>query len=620
MSALPLSLQMQPVSSKSPISRETDSKNKGVTLPRKSKSNNTRTGAAGGSRGSNVKWNVLPKIGETLHPRKHSMNVTYTDSTHVFYDPRYNRRLNKVDVFMQFNEQCPLEDVVTMAHTRLESFAKFLNYYYESRKFMMSDTDKFTESSHFPREIDGINFQEVDYLVQLWHLQCLRFLNQTKSLLFSSGVVKSLLQRRQNMKHGFGHGQFDDTDILVIRSDMSDSFWGWQVAYDEPSLNVIDYVLDVSLLSRNVERGLTRQSSTKKLSVRDIMGRSAEDIADSSSSTDSLEHQNQSDSDISSTNTTESPERDSFAAARQPPASSSKFFKAAHAGSSGIVHFFKKKSTSGLSTTPSMVDIGTTPNTDPLSTPPPSADGTSTFTLKNKWLENHYSRKLSNFLSVHTPPHYHAPTPSSSEEDVDEKKMIDYKLQYLKIKLPFNDNSIPSILCPSLWFHLRFDKWKTVLEEFYRCLIPGGSLQTENFDFKGSSIDSEDQCSLGTTRELRKILEAASLEAMKDNIQVLPMRHLVFLLNEIGFVNVKCCVMSLTRGDMTNDLGCVYEFLSMYHYDTIIRRHLWDPSLFPENTNPATFPLRYFNEHNGKVDTHVGALRLVCITAEKPLK
>ena len=115
-------------------------------------------------------------------------------------------------------------------------------------------------------------------------------------------------------------------------------------------------------------------------------------------------------------------------------------------------------------------------------------------------------------------------------------------------------------------------------------------------------------------------MDAAALEAMKVNIQIFPMRHLVHMLNEVGFVNVKCCILSLKRGDLVNNLGFMYEFMAMCHYDSIVKKYLSDPSLYPEDTYPPTFPMRYFNEHINSVDNHVGALRMVCITAEKPLR
>ena len=152
-----------------------------------------------------------------------------------------------------------------------------------------------------------------------------------------------------------------------------------------------------------------------------------------------------------------------------------KLMKAAHAGTSGIAHLFKKKNSNNnmdiVSSTLENLHLGND-GRDSLHS------DTTTLTLKNKWLENHYSKRLSNFSSIHTPPTFEVPS-SVDETDLENEKMMDYKLQYLKINLPFKDHSIPSIICPSLWFHLRFDKWKVVLQELYRCLVPGGSLQTE---------------------------------------------------------------------------------------------------------------------------------------------
>lgn len=582
-------------------------------LPRRLKSKSvTMSRSSADDRLPNLKWNVLPKIGETLHQRKHSMNITYTDSMHVAYDPRYNPKLNKFDMFIQFNEQCQLTDAISMAPRRLESFVKFLNYYHESKKFMTNTADICSDTSHYPGTIDSINFLEVDYLIQLWYLQCLRVLHKTQSLSFSSSIVKSLLQRRQRSKNRSISNGFVDPDILVIRSNMSDSLWGWQVAYDEPSLNVVDYMFDVSIFSKSGQSKLSALTAVDKLTVKDVMGRSTDELDDYVSPTDSLEPLQTSDSDISST-TTDSLGKD----LKSSPPNSNKLMKAAHAGTSGLAHLFKKKSNLVIPTvSPTLDPIAN----DLLNASPAATSDTGNLTLKNKWLENYYSKKLSNFSSVHSPFGHETPVSSPSEDEADTKKMLDYKLQYLKVKFPFEDNSTPSILCPGLWFHLRFDKWKTVLQDIYRCLVPGGSIQTEDFDFKGSTIDSENHCSNSTTLELRKILDAAALEAMKENIQIFPMRHLVYTLNEVGFVNVKCCILSLKRGDLVNDLGYMYEFMAMCHFDSIVRKYLPDPSLYPENTNPPTFPLRYFNERINSVDDHVGALRMVCVTAEKPLR
>ncbi|QEU59217.1 hypothetical protein KDRO_B04830 [Kluyveromyces lactis] len=626
MSGLPLSLQMEPVvhTTSTPVSvreRERGQPQTNVkNLPRKHKSKSITALTSSNSPDSkqpSLKWNVLPKIGETLHQRKHSMNVTYTDSMHIAYDPRYNSKLNKFDTFIQFNEQCELSDVITMAPARLESFVKFLNYYYESKKFMTNTEERAFETSHYPGTIDGINFLEVDYLVQLWYLQCLRFLHKTRSLSFSPSIVKSLLQRRQRAKHRSVSNGFVDPDILVIRSNTSDSFWGWQVAYDEPSLNIVDYEFEVSIFSKGRQDilALPMCATLSNLAVRDVMGRSTDDLEDGISPIDSLEQQERSDSDVSST-TADSAGKNSINS-RNSSTASNKLMKAAHAGTSGLAHLFKKKSSTALSTASPTLDAITTADT---MNPTPAISDSGTLTLKNKWLENYYSKKLSNYSSVHSPCCYETPISTPLEKGFDEKKMLEYKLQYLKIKLPFQDNSIPSMLCPNLWFHLRFDKWKSVLQEIYRCLVPGGSIQTEDSDFKGSSIDADDECSNATTSEFRKILDAAALEAMKENIQIFPMRHLVHMLNEVGFVNVKCCILSLKRGDLVNNLGFMYEFMAMCHYDSIVKRYLSDPSLYPEDTYPPTFPMRYFNERINSVDNHVGALRMVCITAEKPLR
>lgn len=611
----------------SPLSSEQSSLHEGRGVkPVRSNAKSSSVSSSGSQKASSLKWNALPKIGETLHERKHSMNVTFMDSMHVAYDPRYNPKLNVVDTFIQFNEQCPLSDVVTLSSERLYSFAKFLNYYYESRKFMTDKGNKLLPNLSYPGEVDGINFLEIETLIQLWYVQTIRFLHKTQSLTFSSGTTKWLLQRRQrrrNRSHAhphlplhlnthFGSNTAIDPDVLLVRSGKDDKLWGWQVAFDEPNLNVLDFVIDLSMLNQDGKSSDILLRSQERIVVTDVMGRPTEQISSSTIPTateleDSKFHLNSSDAV-------------SLAEKAQESASISnpkKSKKTSHVGPVGIASLFKKKG----GQVPPQQNTHEPEHHFPLgslSSIPASVES-GRIALKSKWLENHLSRRLSNFTRIYSPTIFEMPAPSSDErQSVDGSKLLDYKLQYLRMKLPFQENSIPSILCPGMFCLVRYDKWRTVLTEFFRCLCPGGTLQTEMFDFKGSPADAENKSSDPITIEFKKIMDAAALEAIKKNIQVYPVRNLVALLNKIGFINVKCCVLSFKRGDLVNELGFVYEFLSMYQYDTLVRRFLDDPSKYPEGTNPSTFPLRYYKERAGKIHDDMGALRMVCITADKP--
>lgn len=738
------------------------------------------------------KWNELPKVGTSLHTRKHSLHFTAPlsdDTRPVLYDPRYNKLLAKFDTFLSFNSQSPPEESLTMASKRLRSFVDFLEAYNTSKKYAhagdpsasaaaataaaaASTSSRGEPYENYPSYTEGVTYKDIDDLVQLWFAQSTKFLSQNHSILFSGDVVQWLYDRKScsssrrdllildeedecnlsrvstgsNSTRNYSANPTQDIDILLINDDDTSDHTSWQVAYDEPNLNIANFVLDFSPWASDDLSGstvitpsddtddmkepfnipttddnkdnndsndnttnndndnnnnnddnnnnnnnnihsdikikndksssfgnnnddniseikqdnkITKEadttpgssvasgpSSTKSIptstrpplksmipslhdenlgsdvfgdsksqpvlgSVFDVMGRDVSLLKEKPKSIKSLV------SSITPLLTPESVDN----TGQSPPTfkkkkkkSTNKFMKAAAAGTSGIANLLKKRSSSADA------DANTPSSQDSLS---PLVSDRINISIQNRWLEEYYSKILSNFKTISLPPNSGSAVMGSSDKNNQPlDKFAKYENEQIRIKLPFADNSFPCILCPSIWFGLRRSQWKLFLSEALRCVIPGGFLQTIVHDLKISNACQGDEEKLAkefpTTIEMKTIYDAISLEAVRRGLQVFPLVQLLPIFKEVGFIDVNYTVLSLKRGDLTTDMGMMFEFLSAYHFDHVTKTFLNHPSKIPEGTNPATLPKRFVEEHMGKIDDNAGAMRVIVVTAKKP--
>ena len=122
------------------------------------------------------------------------------------------------------------------------------------------------------------DYSEIESLIQLWLAHAQKFLLQSNSFFFSSEVVQELIKRKPttrqhstpiisttsnkpndptlyiqqldiepNSPRPVLSDPLDEIDILLIRP-LHKTLAGWQLAYDEPSLNIADFPLDLSPL------------------------------------------------------------------------------------------------------------------------------------------------------------------------------------------------------------------------------------------------------------------------------------------------------------------------------------------------------------------------------------
>ncbi|SCU78061.1 LADA_0A03598g1_1 [Lachancea dasiensis] len=649
-------------------------------------------------------WNVLPKIGETLHQHKYSMNVAVHSVNgtprRIVYDPRYNPICPKLEIFYMFNAQSPPVDSYVHAKSRLQSFVKFLEVYHNSRRFAAAcmpfnvSVSANALASGYPSFTSGVNYQEIGEVIQLWHLQALKFLLDKKSFLYSRDIVEYLvdfapkkyaLLKNKPLSGDAASRTYEETvqraDILLLRCSFEEEL-GWQLALDEPNWNVIDLFIDFSLLRKpSFTTGYDDPNDTLKLRYENDENLFSSSSASSASSASSPGSNSNSPGAKVQEDVT-SPAPNGSKSVSSPPQSMLQSSRPTKS-SSIIVQDCVGRDLAELS--PKMQQnqeiaesrrpsVSETPSQESLSEPQvkgkgkkeqtsmlgrgSSAFGLSSFfrrrnshagvekndsaassrqsspheaakvplNIQNKYLEDYYASTLANYRKLVTPAHKLFSEKVTSKQDQHEKtpgvkETRSYQEDFRQVKLPFNDNALPVVMCPDIWFSVELRKWKGLLSEIFRCIRPGGYLETStcNFATVNDCNDLEKSANeFSTSAEMKALKDAISLEAARTGIQVFPMRHLVPVLKKVGFVNIKHSVVSIKRGDLTNKMGMLFEFLAMHQYDYQLRANFLSSKTAPAGTDLASFPLRYINEHMDKADENAGVLRFVLISAQKP--
>ncbi|CEP63006.1 uncharacterized protein LALA0_S07e00276g [Lachancea lanzarotensis] len=649
-------------------------------------------------------WNTLPRAGETLHLRKHSMNVAIhtVNGTpkQIVYDPRHNPLCPKLEIFYMFNAQSPPLDAYTHAKLRLESFVKFLDTYHNSRKFASAclpfnvTIAHNSSSSGYPSYTSGVSYHEVGEVLQLWYLQALKFLLDKNSFLFSSETVEYLInsypRRMASIKNDYRLKQAPESaleetitraDILLVRCSLEEEF-GWQLALDEPNWNVVDLFVDFSRLRKpSFDTGQEKHSDDDDHTVDAMDGSNlfsspSESSISSAASNDSARNSSLNKDDEepsiddvsptakdskSMTGTTQGTEdgvirvldcvgrdlellwkakklpQEYKGASRSssvspspsqenvPEQSSVNKSKSDQQGliakgssALGLSNFFRRKNSH---TAAEKVDA-------PVSTrqSSPSEPIKMNLNIQNQYLEDYYSSTLANYRRI-VPPHQSlftradVPKEYMNRKKSGKSKVKSYQEDFLRVRLPLEDNSFPVVICPDIWFTVELKRWKGFLSEIFRCIKPGGYLQTStcNFSPVNDFNDVENSSAQFTTSaEMRKVKDVILMGAAQAGIQVYPMRHLVQVLKKVGFINIKHSVISLKIGDLTSNMGMLFEFLALRQFDFQLRTNFLTTSTTPEGTDPASLPLRFVQEHMGKADESAGVLRFVLLTAQKP--
>ena len=206
-----------------------------------------------------------------------------------------------------------------------------------------------------------------------------------------------------------------------------------------------------------------------------------------------------------------------------------------------------------------------------------------------------------------------------------------YGKEYLKLRLPFASDTIPAVICPWVWTSLSYYKWKALLREIYRSIIPGGyalaivpDLRISNTYYTGilGNADAEKANNSSeeflTTKERDKTFDAMAIDAINKGLHIHPTKHLTRTFKDVGFTGIKSSVLSLKTGDFKTDMGFLNEFNSLDMWDYMLRRQLPDSSCPPKDTDPTTLFKRYVEEHIGKIDDNAGCFRTLYVVAQKP--
>ncbi|QLL34983.1 hypothetical protein HG536_0H03590 [Torulaspora globosa] len=615
-------------------------------------------------------WNCLPKVGSSVLVQTHSFNVISVpidgEIKQILYTPLYNKNFKRMNIFLSFNMDTKPWDALVHSRKRIVSFVNYIKQYLKSRAyayqcypfFLQGLSEEDIKTQNYISYNTSYDYTEIESIISLWFIQAQRLLFSTNSIFFSPDVVQGLLQRRTSTRSlttiqssvflQQSEGEvvtsrpvavepLEEIDILLLRSLPDDEF-GWQLAYDEPNLNIVDYCLDTTPwtareeaannVSKTQESSETFQGAKIVSKQEDIERIDSENVA--YCLFDCMDRRiSDLTEDLAASAASAAPKTTSGDPGKswQAGLNESSKKKGSHnklGKRSGLASLFKRRHAHSI------------PQSTQSEVPAPSSPegklGGRAQSIQNAWLEDYFSKCLGNYKRVRMPTQYFLPQEANSsesersEEDkkLEARKAFLYNKECLQIVLPFADNVIPSIYAPWLWSDLGYTKWKSLLREMIRCLVPGGFALASVYDLRLSNTftapTEESMQEFPTTMEREKTFDAMALEAMNHGIYVHPTKHLVQAFKEIGFTNIKYSILSLKTGDFSTDMGCLNELFSQITWDLLLRKQMPDPSKPPKDTDPPTLFQRYTTEHLDKVDDNAGCMRALLIVAQKPRK
>ncbi|CAR30772.1 ZYRO0E01848p [Zygosaccharomyces rouxii] len=529
------------------------------------------------------------------------------------------------------------------------------------------------------------DYSEIETVISLWYMQSQRCISQSNSTFFSADVVQHLLQRKANTRHQASQPTAiyvpqtgatlmtskpsmiettDDIDILLLRP-YQEARLGWQLAYDEPNLKIADYPIDVSpwMMDESDTRAVLGSDNSKSTSsmvnivndeaelvevtnenagryLLDCMGRRSGSLyMDEMSSPITKGFGQTPGNEVTPTNSLDSSaDRESPSSSAYPEPSRKKV--ASKLGKkTGLSSLFKRKhqapttpSAGSSSAAAAAASAATSSSSSATKKDHPTTDGQG-HPVENAWLESYFSRYLSNYKRIDLPTQFLLPkeaqdTPkttsssTSNNQDIsDSRNALLYSKESLQLRLPFADDSIPAIFCPRVWMGLAFNKWRNLLREMHRVLLPGGYALASVIDIgilnSFASATDESMQEFPTTQERDRILDAISLAAIEKGVHIHPTQHLAQAFKDVGFTNLRYSVLSLKTGDCATEMGCLYEIYSEITWDLLFRKFLPDPTAPPKGTDPTTLFRRFIKEHMGKVDDTAGSLKVLYLVAQK---
>lgn len=671
----------------------------------------------------NWDWNSLPKVGTSILKKGPNYNKILVDidgkNKEIHYDPSYNLHLSEMDIFLAFNSQSKTSDALRNSKKRLTEYVQFVSEYLKVRKYafecypfnvQVASTIE-TELKEFVSYNNATDYNEISMIIQLWYYQAQKFLLQSNSLLFSPDVVQHLLKRKvasrkhlqqihsQNLRDELKKistsksetsssrsnkkcplNLTSDIDILVLRPQLVLQI-GWQLACDEPSLNIGDFPLDLSPWMHDEEDrkiiSQTAASMPKESSYKLVTSEEDIEVLNNDNAfdvlVDCMDRSYNLLSDQKKVNQAEVSEKSSTPAKAEPEKATEeqpkqKKTQVKPTKKSGFVNFFKRKhaheentenstnNSSSSNTTSTSVgrvkpkdfSLGepsissqqqsTASTSDNLTTESGKVENNNSLLRKTTWLIDYYSNLLNNYKKVNLPTQFIIPNEvkQSVKEATTEmmphqfmkrkpSNALLYGKEYLQLRLPFKSDSIPAIYCPWVWTELPHGKWKALLREMLRIVVPGGHVIAVASDISMSntfSIDDNEisESMYSTTTERDKTYDALSLEAINKGLHIHTTKHLSKAFKETGFTGIKSTILSLKTGDLETDMGFLNELIAIVHWDHLMRKIFPDASNPPKDTDPPTLPTRYFNEHHGSVDDKAGCYRLVYLVAQKAKK
>lgn len=235
-------------------------------------------------------WNTLPAsdsslLIKTVSGNHNLINICIDgEFKQIMYDPNHNELFNRMDLFLSFNMDSSPEDSLIFAKKRLRSYIDFHCFINLSRKYAFecypfnieNIINIETEVKCFPSFDPLKDYSEIESLIQLWLAHRVFKNDQSKSKKKSREVVEDdyfsfgctrqhsnptisttsnkisdptlyiqQLDIEANSPRPVISDPLDEIDILLIRP-LHKTLGGWQLAYDEPSLNIADFALDLS--------------------------------------------------------------------------------------------------------------------------------------------------------------------------------------------------------------------------------------------------------------------------------------------------------------------------------------------------------------------------------------
>lgn len=211
-------------------------------------------------------------------------------------------------------------------------------------------------------------------------------------------------------------------------------------------------------------------------------------------------------------------------------------------------------------------------------------------------------------------------TTSSKNSDANSNN---YNREYIRLKLPFKDNSIPVIYSPWVWGHLNRRRWNSMAKEMFRILKPEGYILAFQNDLIPSNYSVEPDKIFPTTMTTNALYNSVIMDVINQKFYIHPTKHLPNIFKQHGFTNIKSSTLTLKLGDLKTEMGCLNQFVALMDLNFVFRHGFSnedDGDGDNNSTNVGDILQNYIDEHWGNIDDSSGTTRIVYIVAQKPKK